>query len=401
MFTTDDEADGVVQFELTLASPESYLPVGARRPSSPSGSAVTQPSQSGITEQAIQSVITYLEDRGFVFEPWQVAAYITAIRTKPFVVLAGVSGTGKTRLPVLVAEATGAVAKVVPVRPNWTDSSEIIGYERITGKWIPGELLRLAREAQENLDRQYFLVLDEINVARVEHYLAEVLSLIENRKMVDGCIISDPIAPQSDSDWSTTIFPPNLALVGSANMDETTYEFSKKVLDRSFVIEFATAELGAIGSLNDDGKSSETWPVQRWRQVALTLPAHPGRESKVVKRVIGALEKLNEYLTPVQLQVGYRVRDEVAMFCLEAQPCGDSFVTRDQSPVDPLDLAITMKILPRIQGGGASIRRLLDQLVEWAGGSTTSGAESFPMFGDRVELMRQRAMETGYASYWL
>ena len=377
-----------------------YLPV--KTPSRPSASvkAAVRLPESVITEQAIESVITYLDDQGFVFDPWQVAAYITAIRTKPFVVLAGISGTGKTRLPVLVAEATGAIARVVPVRPNWTDSSEIIGYERINGEWMPGELLRIAREAEENPEKQYFLILDEINVARVEHYLAEVLSLIENRKISDGSIVSEPIAPQSVPDWSTTTFPPNLALVGSANMDETTHEFSRKVLDRSFVVEFAPADLEDVGSINNKGKPAEVWPVQQWRQAALTLPAHPGRQSEVVTRVIGTLVKLNQYLTPVQLQVGYRVRDEVAMFCLEAEQLNSFFETRNQAPVDPLDLAITMKILPRIQGGGQSIRRLLDQLIEWAGGSRP-GSESFPMFGARVEMMRQRESETGYASYWL
>ena len=199
--------------------------------------------------------------------------------------------------------------------------------------------------------------------------------------------------------WATT-FPPNLALVGSANMDETTHEFSKKVLDRSFVVEFAPAELSLVGSVNDEKKQIETWPVQRWQQAALTLPAHPRRESKIVANVIDTLETLNEYLAPVQLQVGYRVRDEVAMFCLEAEPLKSFFVTRDQSPVNPLDLAITMKILPRIQGGGRSIQRLLDQLFAWSE-RAGSGEEGFHMFGDRVELMRRREQETGYASYWL
>ena len=400
VFANDGEADASVQFELVQASPESYLPVAAPPRPPASDNAGVQPSESVLTEDVIESVITYLDDQGFVFQHWQVAGYITAIRTKPFVVLAGISGTGKTRLPVLVAEATGAVAKVVPVRPNWTDSSEIVGYERITGEWIPGELLSLAREAERNPETQYFLILDEINVARVEHYLAEVLSIIENRKMADGSIVSDPIAPRSAPEWSTTTFPPNLALVGSANMDETTHEFSKRVLDRSFVVEFAPAELSLVGSVNDDKKPIETWPVQRWRQAALTLPAHPGRESKVVANVIETLETLNEYLAPMQLQVGYRVRDEVAMFCLEAEPLKSFFVTRDQSPVNPLDLAITMKILPRIQGGGKSIQNLLDQLIAWSK-RAGSGEEGFDMFGDRVELMRRRERDTGYASYWL
>ena len=77
-------------------------------------------------EEYVSRVIKAIAESGFYFEPWQIAAYITALRTKPFVILAGVSGTGKSKLPALVAKVTGGVSKLLPVRPDWTDSSDVL-----------------------------------------------------------------------------------------------------------------------------------------------------------------------------------------------------------------------------------------------------------------------------------
>ena len=119
-------------------------------------------------------------------EIWQLAAYVTAVRTKPFVILAGVTGTGKTQLPLLVAQATGGTSEVIPVRPDWTDSGDLLGYTDLQQRFRPGPLLIRARKASDEPGRYHVFVLDEMNIARVEHYLAEVLSAIERRSAVAG-----------------------------------------------------------------------------------------------------------------------------------------------------------------------------------------------------------------------
>ena len=129
---------------------------------------------------ALERLVQTLAAQGFRFEPWEVAAYVTALRTKPFVLLAGVTGVGKSRLPVLVADATGGVATVLPVRPDWTDPAETMGYTDLGGRFRPGAVLRAARAATGDA-RFHTLVLDEMNLGRPEHYLAEVLSRVEQR----------------------------------------------------------------------------------------------------------------------------------------------------------------------------------------------------------------------------
>jgi 5-methylcytosine-specific restriction endonuclease McrBC GTP-binding regulatory subunit McrB len=362
----------------------------------------------------IEHVTQYVATRGFVFDPWQIAAYITAVRTKPFVILAGISGTGKTKLPRLVADATGGKCVTVPVRPDWTDSSELIGFERLDGSFQPGALLRLAQEAQQNPDRQYFFLLDEMNIARVEYYLAEVLSILESRKIdTDGRIITDLLAPHLDqskyAEWAQVYIPENLCLVGSVNMDETTFGFSKKVLDRAFVIEFSQIDLSAIKPSDVNELSASKWGSEQWRVPALSLSTHPECGAEEVASIIETLTEVNGILEQGQLQFGYRVRDEICMFCLTAKDCADLFATAEAGTVDPLDLALAMKVLPRVQGGGATVRKILEDLYEWASASSTAGPETqasahdsqYPFCANRLDLMRRRMQETGFTNFWL
>ena len=203
-----------------------------------------------------KKLLEYIDSSGFVFEPWQVAAYVTALRTKPFVILAGISGTGKSKLPALVAKGTGGQPNLISVKPDWTDSSDILGYVNLQDEFQPGLLLRLAKNAQqpENQDNHYVVIIDEMNIARVEHYFAEVLSQIENRKPDQkGGFTSEPLIVQNitrpdDQEWSQVCLPSNLAIVGTVNMDESTHGFSKKVLDRAFTIEISDIDLSQLGN---------------------------------------------------------------------------------------------------------------------------------------------------------
>ncbi len=361
----------------------------------------------------VEELHSYIRSRGFTFEPWQIATFVSAARTKPFVILAGISGTGKTRLPRLIAEATGATCLTVPVRPDWHDSSELLGYVGLNGDFNPGHLLRFARRAMESPEEQFFLVLDEMNIARVEYYLAEVLSRIEERSPNEaGSLQSEPFFSHLEgtdaAEWSKIALPQNLCIVGSVNMDETTFGFSKKVLDRGFVIEFSTVDLSLVDEVVTAMAPFEAWGSEVWAQPALTLAEHPRKNDVEVRRVIDALITVNQSLSNAQLQVGYRVRDEVAMFCLEAQRCPEQFATSTAGNVDPLDIAIAMKVLPRIQGSGHVIRTLLDSLLEWATAKDGSNLDpetglpaSFPFCEERIQLMKRRLQDTGFASYWI
>ncbi|MEY1676077.1 McrB family protein [Gordonia sp. ABKF26] len=391
-----------LQYINDVADPSTYLPHHA------SGPQEVASNDGG----RLSEVLEYIAGTGFTFDPWQVATFVTAIRTKPFLILAGISGTGKTKLPQLIAQATGAEAVIVPVRPDWTDSSDLLGYERLNSEFVPGHLLKLCERAIRTPETQFFMVLDEMNVARVEYYFAEVLSVMENRRWENGVIVTEPLnlsAPNQDGvDWSSIYLPANVSIIGTVNMDETTHGFSKKVLDRAFVLELSQVDLAdyvSTGARKPPSPSS--WGSSAWAPAHLRLADIPDPQSiQAVVESVNALVRANESLQRAQLQVGFRVRDEVALFCLNAMGSKEQFVDRDETVIAPLDLCLSMKVLPRIQGGGALLRDVLNDLESWTapGRSDTADSESpsgFLRTHERIQLMQRRLDQTGFTSYWV
>ena len=384
-----------------------------------------------VMKDKVAALIQWISSQGYIYEPWQIAAYISALKTKPFVILAGVSGTGKSKLPHLVGQATGGVTHLLPVRPDWTDSSEVLGYCDIQGKFRPASVLKWAREAESQPDKHHICVMDEMNLARVEHYFAEVLSQIENRRKGDyGGYVSGNLVSQSlleeDKEWEHQVIPANMAIVGTVNMDESTYGFSRKVLDRAFTIELSEINLAHWqGEEAPNITNTDLWPIEAWypRAIRLSELESPTQEEiQTIEQVIGALTDINSILQPAQLQLGYRSRDEIALFVLHAHEIENSFVTLSGEKVDPLDLAILMKVLPRIMGGSLTIRQIVMDLLSWAnhrGLSSEAEVEEivsrwieekrptvlkgslFPRTAARLCLMWDRLTNEGFTSFWM
>ncbi len=386
-----------------------------------------------LTASDIEHLIQNLDAAGWIFEPWQVAAYFVALQTKPFVILGGVSGTGKSQLPKLVATQTGGSLHHIAVRPDWTDSAELLGYCDLEGKFRPGALSRAARTAMNNPRQQHVCLVDEMNLARVEHYMAEVLSRMEDRQRVptggfrSGRLLSLDLHDADRLEWEDLHLPPNLALVGTVNMDESTHGFSRKVLDRAFTIELSKVNLDRWAAERTEARSSPaTWPVTHWQPRASRLSELgplTTTEKDLISGVVETVKRMNESLSEAQLHLGYRSMDEIALFCLHAEVVRSCFRTNDGTMVDPLDLALTMKMLPRISGGSRGIRRTLAGLVDRSFGGKGSRDEKnvrehrdrweaegrpeampgarWPRTAARLALMWDRLTEEGFTSFWL
>lgn len=374
---------------------------------------------------AMKQLIATIAARGFHYEPWQIAAFVTAIRTKPFVILAGITGTGKSKLPSLIADAVGASCKITPVRSDWTDSGDVIGFTNIRDKFQPGALLRAARNAGEDREHMHFFVLDEMNIARVEHYAPELLSVIESREFNEqGEVQTRPLwsTPLSDDeqDWQNVGLPSNFAVVGTVNMDESSHPFSRKVLDRAFTIELSSIRLADRRTSRATPAAGATWPLTVWSPRAIQLDqlqATPAEDQRV-NDVIATLVEFNRSLTPAQLQIGYRSRDEIVLFVLNADEIRESF-----GDVDPLDLALHMKVLPRLIGGSVTLRSAMTQLIglttrgevfrddheaqdvvdQWiaAGRPESLAGSRFPFTAARLSMMIERLTFDGATSFWL
>ena len=355
--------------------------------------------------------------------------YLTALRTKPFMLLAGISGTGKSRIVREMAKACWANYEedygkncprnfcMVQVKPNWHDSSELIGYvSRINGeKYVVGPFLRFIAQALKEPQRPYFLCLDEMNLAPVEQYFAEYLSVVESRKLQDGHIVTDPIVPfenteaygnlidqlfESDEERKAykteeggkrLTIPENLFVVGTVNMDETTFSFSRKVLDRAMTIEMNEVNLsaglddksaGEMGYIGSDliGKAAEGCDIYADNQA-------------LCDEVIAYLEKVNEVLDGTPFKIAYRTRNEFLLYAVNR-----SFFASDTQLWQILDEMTSMKILSRIEGDSERCEkplRGLEALLKEAVGE--HAAESVSL--RKIEEMT-RKLQAGYTSYW-
>jgi len=389
---------------------------------------------SGTLQEGISQLIDSISRTGFVYQPWQIACYVTALRTKPFVILAGVSGTGKTKLPRLIATLSGASEPVrVAVRPDWTDSSDILGYVDLQHQFRPGLVLQQLRRASSDVMSFHTCILDEMNLARVEHYLAEYLSAVEECVPCPGGGFQSTsllayIAGEDNAEWATQVLPPNFAVVGTVNMDETTQAFSRKVLDRAFTIELSDIDLQMMGLIDAAKCDAELqrWPVSWWtaryRRISDVSEECRGFDS-ILDRVIRVLTLANTVLIHAQMQLGYRTRDEIALFMLNAADVQESFRTLGGEAVDPLDLALMMKVLPRLVGSSQLMRQILAGLIDLAQTGISADADTdasptvvrweslgqqaafrgaaFPYTLARLCLMHQRLEREGYTSFWL
>jgi hypothetical protein len=366
----------------------------------------------------IAHLIESFKSAGFVYEPWQVATLVTALRVKPFVILAGISGTGKTKLPVLAAQATESPYEVIPVRPDWNDSGDLLGYTDLTGNFRAKVLLRQCKKASGESKRQHFAVIDEMNIARVEHYFAEVLSRIEDRSLSHS--MSSPLVLSGGKgfdEFKDVGIPSNLAIIGTVNMDESTHGFSKKVLDRAFTLELSEVDLSNILQTSSEYAvvpyGADSWQPQY--QSLREAAADPVAE-KIIHEQLAHLQNLNAVLGKAQMQLGYRSRDEILLFVLEAANSIEFFKDAAGEDVDPFDLALMMKVLPRIAGSSHAVGRVIDGLLQVAypatdpssamkqwqvndGPNRLEGAR-WPRTAARLCLMKER-LEDGYTSFFL
>ena len=377
-----------------------------------------EPDEGGAAEmtnkEIIEQVKHYIAAKGFSYDDGLIENFYLSLKSKPFVILAGTSGTGKTRLVRLFAEAIGANAangryKLVAVRPDWSDSSDLFGHVDLNGNFIPGAITKFVEEAASDKDNPYFLCLDEMNLARVEYYLSDILSIMETRDYREGEIVTDDILLEGHDALTLS---ENLYIIGTVNMDETTFPFSKKVLDRANTIEFSYVDL-----LPEFNKSTESVDIVEVNNSFLKteylylMNCNDDEKSKA-KDICVTLQEINEILKIANAHVGYRVRDEIVFYMFN----NDN--TDLLSEQDALDNEILQKILPRIQGSSSAIREMICDLFmycvgEYDGYRTDSGDISkkmmialdeknakYPKSAEKLAYMMRRYEEDGFTAYW-
>lgn len=368
--------------------------------------------------------------------------YITAIKSKPFLLLAGISGTGKSRIVRELARACWEEDsdeykaqkpknfEMVQVKPNWHDSSELIGYvSRVSGKaeFVAGDFLKFVAKAWEDQDTPYFICLDEMNLAPVEQYFAEYLSVVESRKCgEDGVVTTDPILKKEDAEWYFNLtaeitsddkvrtrfnedgisIPKNLIVVGTVNMDETTFSFSRKVLDRAMTIEMNEVDLH--GGLTKRHES-----IGKLGNAELVGSAVEGVDvyddnTDVCDTALGYLQKVNDVLEGTPFKIAYRTRNEFLLYVVNNLPYNKDKDGNDLPQgyviARALDEITSMKILSRIEGDDTKVK---DSLLDALSQTITDGLNTLTdedhlvksVSVAKLEEMKNR-LQSGYTSFW-
>lgn len=361
------------------------------------------------TKDLVNQITQYISAKGFNYNDKLIENFYLSLKSKPFVILAGTSGTGKTRLVKLFAEAIGAKYKMISVRPDWSDGSDLFGHYDLNGNFIDGPICECFELAKSNPDTPVLLCLDEMNLARVEYYMSDFLSVIESReKLDDDKIITSSIAQYGEG------IPDNIYIIGTVNMDETTFPFSKKVLDRANTIEFSYVDL--LPSFNYIETKIDPVELKNssLRTKYLVLTRDCADEQEYVSEICAELQSINMILQKANLHFGYRVRDEIVFYILNNKSEG-YLITHNEA----MDNEIMQKILPRIQGSAGFIRNMLVELFKLCAldlNQKTGESDSekmnkilndssitccYPKSAQKIELMMRRFEEDGFTSYWL
>lgn len=351
--------------------------------------------------------------------------FVTALRTKPFLLLAGISGTGKSQKVQELAFMTCPDGELrneggttpgnyclVEVKPNWHDSTELLGYySALSGKYELTDFIRFAYKAAQNKDVPFFLCLDEMNLAPVEQYFAEFLSVLETRKKVgneiltqyllskdrfsncelqkkvlvkeDGDIIEGDkqykmefLYSEKDAEIITYLkekgltLPDNLFVIGTVNMDDTTHQFSRKVIDRAFTIEMNGGKMSEMFSpeskmlleYRDEPIPLEAFKAEFVRAYEVLDDTRFAKYKDVISTHIPALlgdsdgtaeaDSINGILNETPFRVSYRVQNELVLY-LSTLIERANFPEPDQIEglIGEATLAILLeKVLPRVQG---------------------------------------------------
>lgn len=342
--------------------------------------------------------------------------YIEAIKSKPFLLLAGISGTGKSRIvrefafkscPNYLQDKDGTTPGnycMIEMKPNWHDSTELLGYYSRLGN-NPGyqftKFVKFLVKAKMYPDVPFFVCLDEMNLAPVEQYFAEILSILETRKVVIGedgnrtikteaiidaehfkalgkiggfapsftdrdiymklydidteSDIDEVVGKRADLTTEGLTLPDNVVIIGTVNMDDTTHQFSRKVIDRAMTIEMNGGNLRNMfgGSKNleylpeEEQKKWQNAFTRRYVTADEVLEAHSDVAEELIDKLPSKLEQINLALKGTPFEVSYRVLNELTIMVGVMLDEGNEL---DDAIAQSVNNILLMKILPRIEG---------------------------------------------------
>ncbi|MEO7913011.1 MAG: AAA family ATPase [Roseiflexaceae bacterium] len=337
----------------------------------------------------IETIIERIRARGFALADSLIRAYHVALQTKPLVILPGISGTGKTRLTRLYADALFGDTQeanehylLIAVQPDWHNARDLLGYyNALNNRFHPTPFLRFMQRAAAEPATPFFVCLDEMNLARPEYYLAPILSALETEDhLIDLGVPGDTVeAVSGELIQNPFRLPLNLRITGTVNVDESSHTLSDKLLDRANVIELTDVDLAAFRQSYREPVDLAAWPI---------------------------IGQIHAIMTRAGQPFGYRTLAEMLRYIEQARGV--------MPPAQALDQQIKQKILPKLRGDDTPrLHRALAALLElllgqpqssWAKATAVQpeavAAAPFPEAAEKVRRMLERLETEGFTDFY-
>ncbi|WP_096288836.1 McrB family protein [Mycobacterium ahvazicum] len=337
-----------------------------------------------------------------------VRSFFCSLLAKPFAILTGLAGSGKTQLAMRLGEWFGTDEHgrhrhvVVPVRPDWTGPESIFGYEDALRSsasgapvWFVPEAFDFVLRAANDPDHPYLLILDEMNLAHVERYFSDFLSGVESRRPV----LPDLVFDQPSRQWvlrdaeQRQPLPRNLFVVGTVNVDETTYMFSPKVLDRASTFEFRVTsnELDAELHRPIAAPAGEDQRLRAFTSLAESDDWQQEHPHPARGEIVSTLREAHVILAGANQEFGHRTLYEILRFCAFFAATGDIDVDT------ALDLAMMQKVLPKVHGSRRRVEPVLTKLDTLAVGA--GPAPRLPITHHKILRMIETVRANQFVSF--
>lgn len=325
--------------------------------------------------------------------------FITSLLAKPFVILTGNSGTGKTRIAKIFAEYMEVIFEEgeknwlsVPVGADWTDNTKIMGFfnpiaNEGKGEYEETDIIKLIKRANENPDIPFFLILDEMNLSHVERYFSDFLSHMET-----------PDIP-FDIEGNVIEYPKNLFITGTVNIDETTYMFSPKVLDRANVVEFKPDMDKVLALFEEPEKIKKINPAgeslaRGFLRLAEDIQAGKDNLSEdITSKAKEFFQAAYEATEKRGFEFAYRTVREIRQYMAAAYELSNK--EEDFVIEKALDEQLLQKVLPKIHGNRKEIGGLLEEIKQLCANSL--GENSLSII--KIDQMIKKLDEVQYASF--
>ena len=353
----------------------------------------------------ITPIVSSLLSTGLIYSETLIKRLAYSLMAKPFVILSGLAGSGKTQLALAFAKCLSENIEeqvcTVSIGADWTNREPLLGYPNAlkNDEYVLPEsgVLQLLMRANEDQSKPYFLILDEMNLSVVERYFADFLSAMESGEPIKLWDNESEVVPKEIA------LPKNVFIIGTINVDETTYMFSPKVLDRANVIEFKIAPDEMAKYLNE----TKDIHLENAYSACADMAADFVNKAKSQIQIDNADEKsvLLSFFTElkkVNAEFGYRTVNEISRYLHFADEKDE--LEKEKA----IDTAILQKLLPKLHGSAKKLKKVLEpmwQLCQKNGISKEIDAEfnatdfKYPESAEKIKRMYHAVVDNGFTSF--